>query len=134
VLTVRDPELHDVPGAMGRVRLRAGVAVEEGIQPWRAIEGAAVSLEADVIVSGTHGHGPFGRAFLGRDGPRAPRRGADAGRPGVRLRRRRRQAAAATGARSGTTVTGHGASCSSPCAVLPTTERSRAYPCVPTTI
>jgi nucleotide-binding universal stress UspA family protein len=101
VLDVREPELHDVRGAMARVRLpddvvRAGLAeierraaeraqriVDDGValardagleaegavaagpRPWREIEHAATAHRTDLVVCGTHGHPPIGRAFLG---------------------------------------------------------------------
>ena len=101
VLTVRAPELHDVRGAMARVRLpdevvRAGLAeierrvadraqasIDEGVRlatgagfaargeiaagtrPWREIERAAETHGVDLVVCGTNGHPPIGRAFLG---------------------------------------------------------------------
>lgn len=101
VLTVRDPELHDVRGAMARVRLpddvvetglaeierrvssRASTTVDDGVRlareagldavgavaagtrPWREIEQAAQDHAVDLVVCGTHGHPPIGRAFLG---------------------------------------------------------------------
>jgi nucleotide-binding universal stress UspA family protein len=101
VLTVREPELHDVRGAMARVNLSDDVvhtalaeierreeqsaratadagaalardagldpeaAVVAATRPWRALEAAAEERLVDLIVCGTHGHGPLGRAFLG---------------------------------------------------------------------
>jgi nucleotide-binding universal stress UspA family protein len=101
LLTVREPQLHEVDGAMARVRLpaevvRAGLdeieqrvaerarrTVDQGLElaagagleargvvvasahPWRAIVAAATEHEADLVVCGTNGHAPIGRAFLG---------------------------------------------------------------------
>jgi nucleotide-binding universal stress UspA family protein len=101
VFTVREPELHDVPGAMARVRLpdevvrvglaeierrvaqRAQATIDDGVRlatdagldptaaigsgtrPWREIERASAEHAVDLVVCGTHGHPPIGRAFLG---------------------------------------------------------------------
>jgi nucleotide-binding universal stress UspA family protein len=39
--------------------------IDTGLRPWRCIENAARELGADLIVTGTHGLAPIGRAFLG---------------------------------------------------------------------
>jgi nucleotide-binding universal stress UspA family protein len=101
VVTVREPRLSEVEGAMARVRLpeeviragldeieqrvaaRASRTLDEGLElaagagldargvvvaaahPWRAIVAAAAEHEADLVVCGTNGHAPIGRAFLG---------------------------------------------------------------------
>jgi nucleotide-binding universal stress UspA family protein len=45
--------------------LEATGQIAVGSRPWRCIEAAALEHGVDVVVTGTHGRAPIGRAFLG---------------------------------------------------------------------